>query len=149
MAVVSEDHAGACTDTSQLLEQACELGLSARPRLISPAEVERHNGVNYSMWAVVDGFVVDASSFLDSHPGGLAKLLSTNEGAVGATGRPYSFSFSRGKNAHFPETGRRFSDGVKSFLSPSGTDHGDVLSPVEVVFPEYGSITILGKLDVA
>ena len=38
-----------------------------------------------SFWAVIDGFVVDASEFVDKHPGGLRKLLSADSPAAGAT----------------------------------------------------------------
>ena len=97
-----------------------------------------------SFWAAVDGFVVEAGEFLDAHPGGLKKLVSSNGSAVGATGKPFGFSFSRGKNAHFPETGRRFSEGVKRYMS--GNSVQEFLPPAEVAFASYGKVVILGKL---
>ena len=92
----------------------------AAPRLISADEIKQHNGRNgESFWAVVDGFVVDATEFVadGGHPGGLKKLLSTDAAGTGATGKPFGFSFSRGRNAHFPQTGQRFQEGAKRFLS--------------------------------
>ena len=52
----------------------------------------------------------------------------------------------RGRNAHFPETGKRFQAGVKQFLSAASVNES-WLPPVDVNFPSYGSITILGRLD--
>jgi hypothetical protein len=34
------------------------------------------------LWACIDGFVCDATDFLKTHPGGLAKLLNVNTGAA-------------------------------------------------------------------
>jgi hypothetical protein len=39
-----------------------------------------------------------------------------------ATGRPFGFSFSRGRNAHFPDTGKTFQEGVKRYLRGEGGD---------------------------
>lgn len=152
------------------------------PRLISPEEVKKHRGVkrkkkkknshdrnnntnnnnNNTFWCVVDGYVVDATGFLKSHPGGLMKLLSTDSAAIGATGAPFGFSFTRGRNAHLSDTSTRFREGVKRYLSGeggsgsngmlSGSEDGrsvegeQFLPPVEVDFPSYGSIVILGRL---
>jgi hypothetical protein len=88
---------------------------------------------------VVDGFVVDASLFRTKHPGGLRKLLQTNDAGAGATAGEFSFSFSRGKNAHFPDTGKRFRAGVEAFLRGEGA---------EVDFPPHGSLVILGRLQI-
>ena len=71
-------------------------------------------------------------------------MLSTNSAAAGATGHPYGFSLSRGRNAHFPDTGKRFHDGVTRFLSAESD--GPFLRPAEVAFPPYGSVVILGRL---
>lgn len=131
MAVVSDDHADARYDVSGLQGQE-----SGGQRWISAEEVQSHNGKE-SFWAVVDGFVVDATAFVDSHPGGLRKLLSTDKAGVGATGAPFSFSFSRGRNAHFPDTGKRFAAGAKRYLR-DGT--------AEVDFPGHGKLVILGRL---
>ena len=132
MARVSSDHA----DESLCVEHVP--GTPAAPRLISPAEVQQHNGRGSDFWAVVDSYVVDATEFLESHPGGLKKLLSTDVAATGATGKPFGFSFSRGRNAHFPETGKRFHDGVKRYLNGGSA---------EVFFPGHGKIVILGRLQ--
>ena len=117
----------------------------AGPRRISAEEVDQHNDAKEGFWAVVDGYVVDATAFLDAHPGGLKKLLSADSAAAGATGRRYGFSFSRGRNAHFGHTTRRFEEGVKKYLN--GKAEGSHLVPVEVYFPKPGrKLIILGKL---
>ena len=142
MARVSDDHASESMNVAHLARKA------SGPRAITPAEVEKHNGQGgTSFWAVIDGFVVDASEFVESHPGGLKKLLSADSAAAGATGQPFGFSFSRGRNAHFPDTGRRFSDGVKRYLGGVGGGDAACLPPAEVAFPPHGKkVVILGKL---
>ena len=89
MAVVSDDHAQA----HLCVENVGADGL----RLFSPAEIKRNDG--RAFWAVVDGFVVDATAFVDSHPGGLKKLLSTDDANTGATGKAFGFSLSKGCGA--------------------------------------------------
>ena len=144
MARVSSDHADESLCVEKLAPNAAAASGGRGPRLISPDEVHQHNGQEgSSFWAVIDGFVVDASDFLDSHPGGLRKLLSADEKATGATGEPFGFSFSRGRNAHFPDTGRQFQAGVKHYLSGAAGD--EFLPPGEVEFPT-GKIIILGRL---
>ena len=116
-------------------------------RLISADQVRERNGNGENeFWGVVDGYVVDATEFMDSHPGGLRKLLSTNAAATGATGAPFGFSFSRGRNAHFAATAKRFEAGVQRFLAQEEDFQGH-LPPVDVNFPSYGKITLLGRLD--
>jgi hypothetical protein len=118
--------------------------------VFSAEEIEQHNtGSDGSFWAVVDGFVVDATEFVTSHPGGLRKLMSANTPGAGFTGGPFGFSFTRGSNSHFPATGRRFRDGVERFLGGGGGGGGgpDGCLPSEnVEFPSYGKIVILGRL---
>mmetsp|Transcript_19454 Transcript_19454/g.57576 ORF Transcript_19454/g.57576 Transcript_19454/m.57576 type:complete len:133 (-) Transcript_19454:8-406(-) len=109
MAVVSDDHADETLNVSNLD------GGAASTRWIKPDEVREHKSKE-SFWAVVDGFVVDATEFVRSHPGGLRKLLQTDDPDVGATGEEFGFSFSRGRNAHFPHTGKTFASGVKRYL---------------------------------
>ena len=123
------------------------------PRMISGAEVKQHDGKSgNSFWAVVDGFVVDASDFVEKHPGGKYKILSTNSAEAGATSEEFSFSFTRGPNAHFPQTGRQFREGTERYLngkalsSASECDGTCFLEPVDVVFGDHGRVTILGKL---
>lgn len=138
-AVVSEDHA-----SPGLCAEALAASSSDGCRLIFADEIRAHNGKGGPFWAVVDGFVVDATEFLDGHPGGLKKLLSTNAATTGATlGREFDFSFSRGRNAHFPGTGKRFRDGVKRYLGGRETPK----PPERVAFPPHGGIVILGRLD--
>ena len=93
-----------------------------------------------------DSFVVDATDFLESHPGGLKKLLSTDSPGAGASGQPYGFSFSRGRNAHFPDTGKRFMKGVERYLGGAASGSDSWLPPSDVAFPRYGRLVILGKL---
>ena len=146
MAVVSDDHA----DESLCVEHLTSIGhkrLAPTPRLISPEEVKQHNGREGTFWAVIDSFVVDASAFVKSHPGGLKKLLSTDSPGTGATGKPHGFSFSRGRNAHFPDTGKRFQEGVKRYLRGDAGDAQGILPTADVDFPPYGKIVILGRLQ--
>ena len=142
MAVVSSDHADPELSAAGLTSGT---GSAPPPRRIRTDELAEHN-THEAFWAVVDGFVVDASAFVDSHPGGLRKLLSSNDAGTGHTGRAYGFSFSRGRNAHFPKTGQTFRKGVERYLS--GGDGGDgFLAPVEVKFGQHGSISILGRFQ--
>lgn len=135
--IISDDHAH---------ESLCAHGLkSSQPsRLISEKEVSDKNGEEGIFWAVVDGYVVDASEFLDGHPGGRKKVLATNHPRIGATGSAFGFSFSKGRNAHFPKTGKIFQEGVKRYLAGSLVD--GYLAPVDVRFPPHGKIVILGRL---
>jgi len=128
-AVVSTDHADESLNQSSSAADA--------QRCITPAEIEQHQSKD-SFWCVVDGFVVDATAFIDSHPGGLRKLMSTDDAGVGAGPDRFSFSFSRGKNSHFPQTGRRFADGVQRYLREGRAS---------IKFPPHGTLVILGRLD--
>ena len=83
--------------------------------------------------------VVDATQFIDTHPGGLRKLMSTDDAGIGAGPEAFSFSFSRGRNAHFPDTGRRFADGVQRYLRDGHA--------TKIKFPPHGNLIILGRLD--
>ena len=105
---------------------------------MEPEEVEQHRSKE-SFWCVVDGFVVDATAFVDTHPGGLRKLMSTDDAGIGAGPDAFSFSFSRGRNAHFPDTGRRFADGVQRYLRDGHA--------TKIKFPPHGNLIILGRLD--
>ena len=148
MAVVSADHADASLCAENLVAPAGGLKRAAcGARLIAAEDVKQHSGKGTGFWAVIDSFVVDCSEFVDTHPGGLRKLLSADSPATGATGQPFGFSFSRGRNAHFPDTGKRFREGVKRYLSGGGGDT-PFLPPTDVAFPPYGKIVILGKLAV-
>lgn len=143
MAVVSTDHA----DESMCVRHLDVQDESTKPRIISAEEIEKHNERKgeESFWCVIDGFVVDVKAFIDKHPGGARKILSTDSAKVGATGQKFGFSFTRGRNAHFPNTGKRFQDGVKAYLTQRGT--GRILPPTDVSFPPHGKITIVGKLS--
>eukprot|EP00747_Dinoflagellata_sp_TGD_P180994 gnl/TRDRNA2_/TRDRNA2_34380_c0_seq1.p1 gnl/TRDRNA2_/TRDRNA2_34380_c0~~gnl/TRDRNA2_/TRDRNA2_34380_c0_seq1.p1 ORF type:complete len:188 (+),score=10.65 gnl/TRDRNA2_/TRDRNA2_34380_c0_seq1:59-622(+) len=145
-AVISDDHADASLCAEGMAPAARTAQQNLRPRPISPEEVKKHNHSAGSFWAVVDGFVVDATEFVESHPGGMKKILSADSPGAGATGGPFGFSFSRGRNAHFPETGRRFRDGVERYLNCTKSQ-SDFLPPADVGFPPYGKIVIVGKLE--
>lgn len=134
-------------------EIQCEL------RYFTMEEVHEHNILHKhhdgsstsitSFWCCIDGFVVDATDYLKTrvHPGGQTKVLQTNDAKIGNDNKPMSFSFSKGKNAHFPQTAKIFQDGVDGFLN-GGTN--------EIVFPQVfkkngdvghgGKIYILGRL---
>ena len=117
----------------------------ASPRLISAEEVDQHNDAKVGFWAVIDGYVVDATAFLDAHPGGLKKLLSADSAAAGATGSRYGFSFSKGRNSHFGHTARRFQEGIKKYLNQK--IDGSDLAPYGSIFSKTRTkISILGKL---
>lgn len=140
MAKVSDDHA----DVSLCVDKV-KTPTQCGPRPISSQEMKEHDGSKGGdFWAVVDGFVVDASEFIKKHPGGAKKLLSADDPDAGATGKSYGFSFSRGRNAHFPETGKNFHDGVQKYLR--GKNNSVFLPPAEVTFPPHGKLMILGKL---
>ena len=109
-AVISSDHA----DPSLCVSNLQTSSTSPQARSITPDQIHDHNSEDdgASFWAVIDGYVCDSTSFLDSHPGGLKKLLSTDHAKTGHTGVEFGFSFSKGRNAHFPGTGRAFNAGV-------------------------------------
>ena len=141
--VVSDDHGdeSLCTEGMARKKSKGQQG----PRLISPQEVKEHQSQS-DFWAVIDNFVVDATEFVDSHPGGTSKLLAANTPAAGATGKPFGFSFTRGRNAHFGGTGKRYREGVEGYLSSLAAE-GDFLPPMDVVFKPHGKLVILGRLE--
>jgi len=57
-------------------------GTAASPqqtgRLIRPAEVLAHS-TQGDCWVVADGHVLEISSFIQSHPGGIDKIMSLKE----------------------------------------------------------------------
>ena len=113
---MSDDHAH-----ERFCAEGLSLPASASPRVITHDEVRQHNGRGgENFWAVVDGYVVDATDMVNSHLGGLKKLLTTDAPGVGASGKAFGFSFTRGRNAHFPETGKSFHEGVQRFLNGRG-----------------------------
>ena len=83
---------------------------------LHPTRRDRATSLEREFWCVVDGFVVDATAFIDTHPGGEGASSCTDDAGIGAGPDRFSFSFSRGRNAHFPDTGRRFADGVQPYL---------------------------------
>eukprot|EP00518_Triparma_eleuthera_P005332 CAMPEP_0182457032 /NCGR_PEP_ID=MMETSP1319-20130603/2709_1 /TAXON_ID=172717 /ORGANISM="Bolidomonas pacifica, Strain RCC208" /LENGTH=158 /DNA_ID=CAMNT_0024655411 /DNA_START=158 /DNA_END=630 /DNA_ORIENTATION=- len=151
-AVVSSDHADPSLCVSDI-SGATTTATAMAPKMITAEEVKEHNGEGEdgSFWCCVDGFVVDATSFLDSHPGGLRKLLSSDSAEVGHTGQPFGFSFSRGRNAHFPDTGRRFRAGITRYMAGQGGGGGDAASgflpAATIPFPSHGELIVLGKLQ--
>eukprot|EP00469_Lotharella_globosa_P008706 CAMPEP_0167779910 /NCGR_PEP_ID=MMETSP0111_2-20121227/5067_1 /TAXON_ID=91324 /ORGANISM="Lotharella globosa, Strain CCCM811" /LENGTH=158 /DNA_ID=CAMNT_0007670369 /DNA_START=56 /DNA_END=529 /DNA_ORIENTATION=+ len=158
MAVVSADHGSEDLHPSHI---RIEKNSAARgPRLFSPKDIRELNQPRdsekkkqkksttapHALYGVIDGFVCDCSDFVhnaEAHPGGIKKLLAVNDARVGATGEDYGFSFTRGRNAHFPDTGQTFQDGVRAYLEGGGgsTSGGgksaEYLDPVEVVFKPW------------
>jgi len=115
-------------------------------RKFDVSEIRERNkgkGDDYVL-AVIDNYVVEVKDF--DHPGGLKKLLETNDAGAGATGREFGFSFSRGKNQHFPRTGATFEAACDDFLAGTVAEDG-FLRPCTVDFGQGGgSIQILGVL---
>ena len=89
---------------------------------------------------------MDATDFKNKHPGGIKKLLEADKAEIGATGKEFGFSFSQGRNAHFPTTGKKFKDGVERYLS-GGIPGITELPSTEVFFESYGKIVILRRLS--
>ena len=91
-----------------------DMSKKSGPRPITIAEIKKHDGRrgDGSFWSVIDGWVVDATQFLERHPGGKKNLLMSDKANVSATGQPYGFSFSRGPAAHNPETNKVFREAV-------------------------------------
>ena len=108
---------------------------------LTKEQVRKNDGLeDRPLWTVIDGYVVDCTEFAKFHPGGLRKILATDEKQTGWTGEEFGFSLTRGSNAHFPKTGRVFQEGMDKF--------DKLQSRVQVNFGKDGggSITILGKL---
>jgi hypothetical protein len=108
--------------------------------VLTKEQVRKNDGLDgRPLWTVIDGYVTDCTEFAKFHPGGLRKILETDEKRTG-TGEEFGFSLSRGSNAHFPKTGRVFQEGIRRF--------DKLQSKVEVHFGKDGggAITILGKL---
>ena len=112
------------------------------PRSISKQEVLTNNGQDgQPLWAVIDGYVVDATKMLlTGHPGGKQKILSVNDPSAGWTGKAFGFSLARGANAHFSQTARKFRDGVGEF------ENGGKKDVVTIDYGPNGSIVIIGVL---
>lgn len=144
LSVVIDEVIGNCLDVDEEKKQEEEGDdvSSATLEAISKEKVRQNDGLNgRSLWTVIDGYVVDATDFAKYHPGGLGKILATDEKQTGWTGEEFGFSLTRGQNAHFPKTGRIFEEGVRRF---------DMLQEhVKVNFgKDVGStIIILGKLQ--
>jgi hypothetical protein len=114
---------------------------SSSSLVLTKEQVRKNDGLEgRPLWTVIDGYVVDCTEFAKFHPGGLRKILATDEKQTGWTGEEFGFSLSRGKNAHFPQTRRVFQEGTRRF--------DELQSQVEVNFGKDGggAITILGKL---
>lgn len=87
---------------------------------------------------VVDGYVVDVGLYLAAHPGGRANILTANSADIGASGvRPFDFSFSRGRNAHFAGTANAFSDACDAYMAQDveGAESRNTLPPFEFQLP--------------
>ena len=104
-----------------------------------PTRGDRAASLKRSFWCVVDGFVVDATATVDRRIPAGSQLMSTDDAGIGAGPDAFGFSFSRGRNAHFPDTGRRFADGVQRYLRDGHA--------TKIKFPPHGTLVILGRLD--
>ena len=125
-----------CLNDLEDSEQECSKKL-----VLTKDQVRENDGREQRpMWAVIDGYVVECTEYAKLHPGGIRKIRETDEKQTGWTGEEFGFSFTRGKNAHYPKTGRVFQEGIRKFE--------ELQSPVEVDFGKDGggAITILGKL---
>ena len=144
LSVVIDEVIDNCCDVDEEKKQEEEGDVSSATfeAIISKEKVRQNDGLNgRSLWTVIDGYVVDATEFAKNHPGGLRKILATDEKQTGWTGEEFGFSLTQGQNAHFPKTGRIFEEGVRRF---------DMLQEnVKVNFGnDVGStIIILGKLQ--
>ena len=77
------------------------------PDAITREEVERHDGAEGGgYWVVIEGYVVDLTSFLDAHPAGAGKIVARRRGSVDVTS---SFV------DHFGRTVRSFRDACRRF----------------------------------
>ena len=95
-------------------------------RIFTAEEIHARNGTknpkkDKGFWTVIDGYVVDASGYGKDHPGKIKKLLAANSPKIGATGKWFGFSFSKGPNAHFSGTARFWKEECKRFLGGMGT----------------------------
>ena len=84
MARVADDHAGESFNVEHLASG------KLAPRTITREEVKQHSSASGDFWAVIDGFVVDASDMVNTHPGGLRKMCARifNVFAVNAHAHP-------------------------------------------------------------
>ena len=140
--VISSDHADDSLNTSSLLKDCSNDGDTiVKPRKITKEEVRKSKYL-----VVIDGYVINCFEFLKEHPGGIKKILATNQSNVGATGKEFGFSFTRGKNAHFSGTGKDFKVGIKKYLNGKVGKDG-YLEETDIHFKGYdGKIKIIGIL---
>ena len=111
MAVVSDDHAH-----ERFCAEGLSLPASASPRVITGDEVRQHNGRGgENFWAVVDGYVVDATDMVNSHPGGLKKLLTTDAPGVGAWAKPSASALRAAGTRTSPRPARAFTRACSVF----------------------------------
>eukprot|EP01063_Lacrimia_lanifica_P009111 TRINITY_DN16130_c0_g1_i1.p1 TRINITY_DN16130_c0_g1~~TRINITY_DN16130_c0_g1_i1.p1 ORF type:complete len:290 (+),score=106.09 TRINITY_DN16130_c0_g1_i1:43-912(+) len=121
---------------------ACQEGGAGGARAFTKTELaEKYNGQGGKpFYGVADGYVVDTAGYEDEHPGGLAKILSTNDPATGYTRQAFGFSFFKGANAHMGDTQQTWAAACKRF------EKGGCAAPVDVEWRDGGKITIVGKV---
>ena len=77
------------------------------PDAITRDEVERHDGAeNGGYWVVVEGYVLDPTSFLEAHPAGAAKIVARRRKSIDITSNFID---------HFRHTVRSFRDACRRF----------------------------------
>ena len=77
------------------------------PDAITREEVERHDGAeNGGYWVIIEGYVLDLTSFLEVHPAGAAKIVARRRKSVDITSNSID---------HFGHTVRSFRDACRRF----------------------------------
>ena len=120
-AVISSDHG---SDHAPSFSTPSSTSSPFSPPTYTRSQIEDNNASHTHQasparfLAVIDGYVVDASEYArpSVHPGGVKKASTTNDESTGATGEWGGFSFTKGRNAHFPGTEKRWKEGVEEWL---------------------------------
>ncbi len=99
------------------------------------SEVEKHSS-RHSVWVVVEGYVLDLTSFLDHHPGSAGKILSK---------RKKHFDITSNFIDHFRHTVNTFRRACRDYENQNESVH----QPLSFSFQETPDVhvTILGKIE--
>ena len=100
---------------------------------ITQEEVASHNSTSSGYWAITENYVVDLTSFLDHHPGGVQKIMTRKDKSVDITSNFMD---------HFGHTVSAFREACRQFDQMGGED-ATVLK-----FRETGDaeVKIIGKI---